>query len=118
MCSNGSDGGSCLQEQLAQQPADPPAMFCPSFHATSRAGVGGHVYEKGDVIWLVGMLRGGSVRMPPAIDARIQIATIEPLRSLRASFNRSSKRLPLEQLKADLRKRLLADLPTLQIALE
>jgi hypothetical protein len=43
--------------------------------------VRGHDYEKGDVIWLVSMLSGGSVHMPPAIDARIQVAskqTLEP----------------------------------------
>jgi hypothetical protein len=61
--------------------ADAPAMVHPSFHATSREGVRGHDYEKGDVIWLVSMLSGGSVHMPPAIDARIEVAgkqTVEP----------------------------------------
>jgi len=46
--------------------ADAPAMVRPSFHATSREGVRGHDFEKGDVIWLVSMLSGGSVHMAPA----------------------------------------------------
>ncbi len=69
------------QVRPATASADAPAMVHPSFHATSREGVRGHDYEKGNVIWLVSMLSGGSVHMPPAIDARIQVASkqiVEP----------------------------------------